>query len=257
MILKAIFKFFNPLVVYIPFVFGITKIFEMILGYQNIWNSLWNQIVLYLGQDELTYVVCLPNLIFLALSLGLGWVYNILDVLDAPKCLTKYRLNELTNNNKKIDLFKVSMNVLQNNLLNPIMTISTFYLCKKFISYEFKLEAPSFFILIRDLSFYIIVQDIFTFYIHRLLHNPIFYKYHKKHHQMKPTRALNAIRFDFFDYFFANYIPFIIGMIIHHPHVATGILWSIITSFTSTTIHCGYGFPSFYCIQFHNDHHLK
>ena len=74
-----------------------------------------------------------------------------------------------------------------------------------------------------DIIFSVLGADFFIYYTHRLLHFPCFYRYHKKHHELKEPIGLGALYVSITDLYLGQLLP--------------SILPSILLSSTPFTVH--------------------
>ena len=95
-----------------------------------------------------------------------------------------------------------------------------------------------------------IIADFFTYWMHRMFHDPTLYFLHKSHHEYRYPIAMEAIYANPIDYFVINFAPFNLPIFILWPQDYI-IKLTIILAVTLTTLqsHGGY--------TFFNDAHLK
>ena len=130
------------------------------------------------------------------------------------------------------------------------------------VSFPFSLSLP-YLINLRDRqtiyteSFFDIILstfavDFFIYCAHRLLHFPYFYKYHKKHHELKEPIGLGALYVSTTDLYLGQLIPSILPSILLSSPPFTVHIW-IFIAITNTILvsHTNYKYWS----EFHDIHH--
>lgn len=128
-------------------------------------------------------------------------------------------------------------------------------------------DLPSLTKLITDIAFYIICEDFFFYWAHRILHHKKIYPYiHKIHHRYRLVVGISTEYAHPLEFAFANIISSSSGFLIlgKRTHVFTDWVWIIIRISETTDGHSGYEFPfSPWRLlplsagqEFHNHHHL-
>ena len=64
--------------------------------------------------------------------------------------------------------------------------------------------APSLNWMLPQFVIMMLVEDFMFFTFHRLLHHPLFYKYHKIHHEFTTTVAIAGLHFHILEFFFVQ-----------------------------------------------------
>jgi len=110
-----------------------------------------------------------------------------------------------------------------------------------------------------------IVEDAWFYWIHRLLHYGVFYRYiHKIHHEHTYPFGVVAEYAHPFEVFLLGFGTFL-GPIIFHPHLVTLWFWLLVRIWQEIDCHCGYDFPwsgnhwipFFGGAEFHDFHHMN
>ena len=155
--------------------------------------------------------------------------------------------------------------IINDFILFPIIFYIMTYFFKPIASH---LLVPSFWTCLWQMAIMLLIEDFIFYWIHRMLHLPIFYKLiHKKHHEHYNTFHLTNIYAHWIEFSFGNVLPMLLGMILlkGNLHVVTLNIFIILRIVESTEGHSGYDFP-WSCFKifsfstdsaYHNYHHLK
>lgn len=74
-----------------------------------------------------------------------------------------------------------------------------------------------------------ISEDFFMYITHRLMHIPVLYRFHKKHHEYKNPISIAALYVNPIDYAFSNILPVILPCILLSSHEITVGIWIFFT----------------------------
>lgn len=194
-------------------------------------------------------------------GLGLGML-----ALDkwAPKLVDRYKTQptRAIPRSQMIKLFKV---VLMNQIMSAAVLLFIRKMKFKFFENRFQEQVDTPVPGIRrigvELVWHVLVEEVFFYWSHRLLHHRRFYKHcHKLHHEFKAPIGLAAEYSHPFEYVVSNFIPGILGpeLIKSHPYSA----WAWLIFGVSMTVfhHSGFIFP-FYPFKewtlMHDYHHYS
>lgn len=122
--------------------------------------------------------------------------------------------------------------------------------------------------IILQTLFFIIVEDISFYFMHRIFHLEIFYNFvHKMHHKYTNTVSIASEYSHPIDFIFASIIPSNLGAFIlgKRVHCVTYCMWLILRIAETVDGHCGYDFswspfrliPFSAGSEFHNFHHMN
>lgn len=93
------------------------------------------------------------------------------------------------------------------------------------------------------------------YYIHRLLHLPMFYKrFHKIHHEWQAPVACSAIYAHPVDHILNNVVPIMVPTLLLGLHPYELYVLIALVTFHSVNVHSGYNFFT-WLAQDHDDHH--
>lgn len=122
-------------------------------------------------------------------------------------------------------------------------------------------EIPTWWIFARDLTIYIVIEEIMFYFSHRLLHTSMFYsKIHKFHHTFTAPFGIAAIYAHPIEHMLSNVIPVSIGSLVMLSHPTLPMIWGVLALFNTMTVHSGYDFSCFLLFPapyFHDWHHEK
>lgn len=189
----------------------------------------------------------------------IGGIYTFADVTNKPAVLRRYKVQPGTN--EPVDtwkLIKVAGVVLFNQSFVGIPFIYTFYLALKWRGHAPIHKLPTFNSILIELIVFILMEEIFFYYSHRLLHNRYLYQYiHKQHHEWTSPISITAIYCHPIEYAFADLFPVYSGVFIMGSHMVTMWIWATIAIMGVLSDHSGYHFPFSRSPRFHDFHHLK
>lgn len=223
------------------------------------WQSKWDSIYdIFNGND-----MALAMWGLIIVSCGSFWVFNsfllIVDVTEWPKFLLRYKIQPTANvpiNRKKLRsaLFWVFFNLTIVGL--PLMYVA--FMLMKWRGCSFGRELPTFHWVVFELVIFSLVEEVFFYYSHRLLHHPLFYRHiHKMHHEWTAPIGITSIYAHPIEHIFSNMVPPVAGPLLTGSHIATAIMWFTVALISTSISHCGYHFPLLPSPEAHDFHHLK
>jgi fatty acid hydroxylase domain-containing protein 2 len=180
-------------------------------------------------------------------------------LIDWKGWLKQYKIqlqnNESTNDGRLLKTIKVV--VLNMFLVNTLFTI--------FLRMNVKSKdlpciqtLPTAHRLVIDLIACTVVREIFFYYVHRLLHQKLFYKFiHKRHHEWTAPIAIAAVYCHPLEHFFSNVLPLNGTVLILQPHLLTAALFYTSAIVHTIVVHSGYHLPFLPSPENHDFHHAR
>jgi sterol desaturase/sphingolipid hydroxylase (fatty acid hydroxylase superfamily) len=104
---------------------------------------------------------------------------------------------------------------------------------------------------------FMICEEMLFYWVHRLLHLPVFYQFHKWHHRWHSPVALVALSAHPVEHTFCNILPLISGpLILQAPEWMT-LLWISIGTVNGLVSHSGYWFSNGNHDLHHRNHNVN
>ena len=240
----------NTLIISIFFTFIIITI-SYWYDCHHLFLNIWSFLLLNFTTYQLCVIVtwCLNTIWFWTLNSVLIWVdYN------NPERWIKYKIQDGTNIPLNMNDF---WKVIRIVLLNQFYALLFNFIAYSFSSYFIHTgKLPSFNHLIYELFFFMVIEEIFFYYGHRLLHSKLFYgAIHKIHHEWTSPIGVVAIYCHPIEHIMTNIFPVLLGPLIMKSHIAVIWLWSSIAIFNAILTHSGYHLPWMLSPEAHDYHH--
>jgi len=109
--------------------------------------------------------------------------------------------------------------------------------------------------LARDVTVWLLVQEVTFFYVHRWLHEnkKMYARIHKLHHTWTAPISVVAIYAHPFEHVVSNLLPPFAGIVLVRAHVSTLFIHTIVGIIHTQAVHSGY----FFCDDngMHDEHH--
>ncbi|KAJ6667846.1 hypothetical protein lerEdw1_016167, partial [Lerista edwardsae] len=222
------------------------------------WQTQWENLHHMLGGNELAIyllgVVVIPFLVF--------WSFNgilmVADVTGKPSFITRYRIQ--LGKNDPVDREKLHnvIRTVQFNALISVPVIMLVWLIMKQRGEPCSLQLPTFHWFLVELSIFILLEEIFFYYSHRLVHHPLLYKHiHKKHHEWTAPVSIVCLYAHPIEHVLSNLLPALTGPVLLGSHITTISVWFCLALLATSISHCGYHLPFLPSPEFHDFHHLK
>lgn len=223
----------------------------------SLWQSCWDHvytkwfnkqdfIILTIGTTIVTTTVFwLCNLFFI-----------IMDMTGKPSFLLKYKIQDVpVDPGKLLHAMKIA---LFNQMVIGIPFVMVAAPAFLWRGCPIGGELPSFQWVLFEILVFSLVEEVFFYYSHRLLHHRRLYsKIHKVHHEWTAPVGVVSMYCHPIEHILSNIIPVTVGPLLMGSHLATTWMWFTLGLMTTTVSHCGYHLPFLPSPEAHDYHHLK
>jgi fatty acid hydroxylase domain-containing protein 2 len=190
-----------------------------------------------------------------------GFVFYLIDSYSSEEFKANYKVQNTirVTTEQYFDALKISF-INWFIIGFPFLYIIALYLKP---SYEISMpKFPTIYTFFRDLIVYILLEELFFYVSHRILHLKPFYQIiHKFHHKFTAPIAIAAIYANPIEHLISNVIPVALGPLLMHSHPTMSMLWGIMALFSTMTVHSGYDLSKLCFVfplpYFHDWHHEK
>ncbi|CAL9069714.1 unnamed protein product, partial [Musa banksii] len=202
------------------------------------------------------------NVVFLLLVYTLAPLPFVMAELKRPKAIQKYKLQP--NVHFPVATFvKCYKNVVKTFIVavGPLQLLS--YPTIKWVGIRTGLPLPSVWEVVAQLAVYFLVEDYFSYWLHRALHCRWGYQHiHRIHHEFSAPMAFAAPYAHWAEVLILGF-PAFLGPALVPCHILTLWLWFVLRHVEAIETHCGYDFPQtptkyipFYVgAEYHDYHH--
>ena len=154
-------------------------------------------------------------------------------------------------------------------LMQLIISPITLILFGASVKYDTSLKAPEFVETMKQLGFFIVVEDFSFYWLHRLLHTPWLYRMiHKQHHEYKVTISIAAEYAHPVEYVVGNSLPVALGPLLYGQekvHLVVWVCWVFFRTVNTAEGHSGLDVPWSFVKpiplttsnEYHDFHHSK
>ena len=185
------------------------------------------------------------------LTLVCNTVYFVLYAYEFP-AIEKYKANKDTWPWKKdpaawrgVLLKSLKVYFLNTNVL-PVLVYAPLTYFEAISHHAEAIEAiPSPVQLLVQLLFCMICDDFCFYWLHRLVHLPVLYRFHKMHHEHADSISITAEYAHPFEFLLGGLLPPAIGPAIlgHRMHLVSVFAWYLVRVGEAIDQHSGYEFP--------------
>eukprot|EP01083_Nonionella_stella_P010715 30491_1 len=229
--------------------------FTSVLSPARMWlTASWHGLHTYYSDFGLFVVITslVPTVIYWVL----GSVLSAINVFN-PQFSLEYKIQD--GSNVPLDRHRFWL-VVKAALCNMPISWATIWVVYRWIDPSRVLsdDLPSLATAIRNIGFFLIVEEIGFYYSHRMLHTRFFYgRVHKKHHEWTAPIALVAVYSHPFEHVLANVLPMMVGPLLLQAHVVEWWVWHSFGMTNTLFSHSGYHFPMLQSPEGHDFHHLR
>lgn len=221
-------------------------------------DALWAALLGRLGPAG-TFVG-LGFLVYLGLFWLVGGAYLLLDHLDRPAWLTRYRIQIRPPgvSRRGPTLRKAVGVVLRNQLLGTLPALVVLFGFLRWRGLDMAAPLPPWWRMLLDLGLLVAVEEVLFYAVHRLLHRPaLFRSIHRVHHEFRETIGITTHYVHFAEHLAGNLLPFFAGMALFMPHPAVFFVWMVMVVVNAIHTHGGYAFPWMSWGVDHDFHHYN
>lgn len=135
--------------------------------------------------------------------------------------------------------------------LNHALTYCMVYWMEPRLSELDENPSPTLLGTLQSLLFFLAVEEVLFYYVHRMLHTPLLFQYiHAVHHEFIAPVAIATTYAHPVEHLLCNVVPVLTGPFLLQPH--RNILWAWIALATFSSVHAHAGIPS---SKTHDNHH--
>ncbi len=226
----------------------------------SLFESIYTKLELFgLSRPQIAFV--LTGLVPMVFYFSYGFVLFLLDMYSSEEFKRKYKIQAEVRNTSQdyITVLKVAIvNWLFVGL--PVVYLYCFHVSPWRGSSTGPLGYPSIPIFVRDLAVSVVLEDLFFYSSHRLIHTRRFYApIHKQHHTYTAPFGLAAIYAHPIEHLLSNVVPLALGPLLMGSHPIFMMIWALMALFNTMSVHSGYCLPFYLWPDpyFHDWHHEK
>lgn len=190
--------------------------------------------------------------VFICVWHGYGLLLHVLDTVRHP-ALERYKLHR----RDTLTYRQMLPVVLRNQLVVLLPTLVTSAVIGvRALHVASPLPPSTPYILMQQALLYV-VYEVLTYFGHRVLHLPAFYRFHKMHHSTFCSVGISAQYASPLDFFLMLAGPWGAGFVLCGTHPAAACLFVLIGAVNSVQSHSGYRFPFMLPPDGHEAHHAR
>lgn len=219
----------------------------------SLWSKIW--IETFREDDMLIHSVG-TTVWVLASWLLLNTPFLVVDLVGCPAWLKKHRIQDTADKHPDFGRIKecLKVDLINMGLINFLVNLVT-YPATCWIGCLHTGELPTFGNFVLQIAVFRILEEFGNYYTHRLLHEPGWYQYHKKHHEWKAPMSIVSAYSGPYEHVLSNILPVLLGPVLCRSHLFVAWTWASFTLVSTTIEHCGFHLPFLYPPQGHDYHH--
>lgn len=173
--------------------------FAIVYAFVPLWITLFASMLKYSREQYIWTQSCISDLVLLTMIIvlvGLPLNYLRLQAIKPSHFLHKFRIET-----SEVFMEETLSQPAPSPFAADVMMLSmgTIWYSLSDLFDERLLSEVSLFTLYSQSMMMFAVNDAWTYWIHRMFHHPMSYKYHKMHHEVRNTIAFRAFHFDAVD----------------------------------------------------------
>ncbi|OGM49783.1 sterol desaturase [Aspergillus bombycis] len=160
-------------------------------------------------------------------------VFALADLYAPSSILEKHKIQSISKQPSRKVMLQCIPSVLENQILttalHSLKLIALRSITGRFAGYRIEPPLPSLLELITDVPLCFIGRDFVSYYNHRILHLPWFYRrFHKEHHKFTAPVAVAAEHTHPLDHILINVLPVVVPATLFRVHLVT--FWLLMSS---------------------------
>lgn len=190
---------------------------------------------------------------------SVGLLYILLSRYKKPHWLYRYKIQDEPSKpgrKSRVPLSKSVRVVLRNQLLGTLPFLAGLFYLMTLRGYSTSVAIPKWYIALVQFSALILIEEVFFFGSHYLLHQKYFFKrFHRVHHEYRESISIATHYVHFVEHLLGNLFPVFIGVFILMPHPFVIMFWMLIVVINALHTHAGYALPWMSYAVHHDWHH--
>lgn len=196
---------------------------------------------------------------YMVLFWGLAAIYLRLTYTKRPAWLYRYKIQGNEDPDRiKVPLRKSILVVLGNQVFGTLPFLIGVYALMVARGYDASQAVPPWSIALFHVVMMVLLQDVFFFLSHRLLHVKWFFRrFHRIHHEYRESVAIATHYVHYVEHIVGNLFPVFIGAVIFLPHPFVILFWIQLIVMNALHTHGGFAIPFMSYAVHHDFHHYN
>ena len=209
--------------------------------------------------EALYWWAAYPFIVFESVFFGLSLLFALFDFYLAPSTLASHKLqpNRLPAQTKAdVAAYKQALvTSIINHCFGSIPSLALFALIARQLRLPLSAHIVSWPVLLYQIAILLVVEEVLFYYIHRLLHHPLFFRsIHSVHHSFTAPVAVSATHCHILEHVACNLFPMLAGTLLARANWYLYMGWCGLAVVNTVCVHSGYGWWVL-CADNHDRHH--